>query len=55
MALPNGPFGRRRAASEWEDFQTPILNVTGYAHAGDPFPLQNLKGNYSVIVFGCLT
>lgn len=32
-----------------------LPNVSGYDSAGKPFPLQNLKGHYTVLVFGCLT
>jgi hypothetical protein len=32
-----------------------LPNVRGYDSKGREFNLQSLKGNYTVIVFGCLT
>ena len=34
----------------------PVPDVTAFDESGNPFPLrEKLKGQYSVIVFGCLT
>ena len=33
----------------------PIPEVSGFTAEGDPFPLSQLKGSYSVMAFGCLT
>lgn len=32
-----------------------IPAVSGYSAEGEVFPLENLKGSYSVVAFGCLT
>lgn len=32
-----------------------IPAVSGYSAEGEIFPLENLKGGYSVVAFGCLT
>lgn len=34
---------------------TALPNVTVYQASGDIFNLAELKGSYSVLVFGCLT
>ena len=33
----------------------PLPDVAGFDADGEQFPLRNLKGHYSVLVFGCLT
>lgn len=33
----------------------PLPDLTIYDSQGNPFPLQNLRGTYTVLVFGCLT
>ena len=33
----------------------PLPDVSGYNVDGEPFSLSSLKGEYSVLVFGCLT
>ena len=33
----------------------PLPDITLVDAEGEPFPLENLKGNHTVIVFGCLT
>jgi cytochrome oxidase Cu insertion factor (SCO1/SenC/PrrC family) len=32
-----------------------IPAVSGYSAEGKAFPLEDLKGSYSVVAFGCLT
>lgn len=33
----------------------PIPSVSGFAEDGSEFPLEHLKGHFTVIAFGCLT
>ncbi len=33
----------------------PLPDVTAYTDSGEPFKLLNLQGQYTVLVFGCLT
>jgi cytochrome oxidase Cu insertion factor (SCO1/SenC/PrrC family) len=33
----------------------PLPDVGAYDSNGKPFPLRNLRGSYTVLVFGCLT
>ncbi|MCH8291466.1 hypothetical protein IH992_10240 [Candidatus Poribacteria bacterium] len=53
-----GPFGRDGAdqlVRAGLEIGTPLPDLTAYDANGQPFKLSQLKGHYSVIVFGCLT
>jgi len=53
-----GPFGRDGADQLIRaglEIGTPLPDLTAYDANGQPFKLSQLKGHYSVIVFGCLT
>lgn len=52
------PFGRDGAdqlVRAGLEIGTPLPDLTAYDADGQPFKLSQLKGHYSVIVFGCLT
>jgi cytochrome oxidase Cu insertion factor (SCO1/SenC/PrrC family) len=46
---------RRSFDSSAPKLGQPLPDVRGYLSDGSEFPLSNLKGQYSVVVFGCLT
>ncbi|MFQ5741116.1 MAG: hypothetical protein ACE5JX_19105 [Acidobacteriota bacterium] len=53
MAGRNSPV--RRFEEEAPQVGEPLPDVTVLDSRGQPFPLRNLKGSYTVLVFGCLT
>lgn len=54
---PESPRERvnRRFAAKTPPIGAPLPDVSGYDADGKPFKLRSLQGNYSVLVFGCLT
>lgn len=51
---PRKPAGRQLPGRGPEAGQ-PLPNVTIFDAEGKPFSLSQLRGHYSVLVFGCLT
>ena len=52
---PGGRGGSPRLATSGLKVGSPMPEVTVFAADGAEFDTASLKGNYSVVVFGCLT
>ena len=52
---PGGRGGTGRLEASGLKVGSPMPEVTVFDAEGKPFDTKSLKGNYSVIVFGCLT
>ena len=55
LAQPGGGGLNRRFETVSPAIGQPLPDITIYDENGEPFAVRDLKGQYSVIVFGCLT
>lgn len=49
------PGNNSRPFTQGPEIGAELPEITGFDAEGNEFPLSNLKGQYSVVVFGCLT
>ncbi len=52
---PRGNGDPVRLARAGIEVGTPLPDVSIFDETGQPFETSSLRGNYSVLVFGCLT
>ncbi len=54
-AQPGGMQADPRGGSQQSLVGNPMPDLSVYDASGNPFSLADLKGSYTVLVFGCLT